>query len=79
MEARVLSYGDVLLRRCDTELLEGPSWLNDQVRRAGGAAKALRCLRSELHARSCHAPRAKSFAPLTLPAPPTRPDHQLLV
>jgi hypothetical protein len=29
---RVLSYGDVLLRKSDVELLEGPHWLNDQVK-----------------------------------------------
>lgn len=29
---KVLSYGDVLLRRSDVELLDGPEWLNDQVR-----------------------------------------------
>ena len=29
---KVLNYGDVLLRRSDVELLDGPEWLNDQVR-----------------------------------------------
>ena len=28
---KVLSYYDVLLRRGDVRLLEGPEWLNDQV------------------------------------------------
>lgn len=28
---KVLSYGDVLLRRSDVELLEGPRYLNDQI------------------------------------------------
>lgn len=28
---KVLSYGDVLIRRSDVELLTGPHWLNDQV------------------------------------------------
>lgn len=28
---KVLSYGDVLIRRSDVELLSGPYWLNDQV------------------------------------------------
>jgi hypothetical protein len=28
---KVLSLGDVLLRRSDVELLAGPHWLNDQV------------------------------------------------
>lgn len=30
-EEKVLSYGDVLLRRQDVYLLTGPNWLNDQV------------------------------------------------
>ena len=32
---RILSYGDVLLRRQDLQLLSGPFWLNDQVRDLG--------------------------------------------
>ena len=28
---KVLSLGDVLLRRSDVDLLTGPYWLNDQV------------------------------------------------
>jgi hypothetical protein len=28
---KVLSLGDVLLRRSDVDLLTGPNWLNDQV------------------------------------------------
>ncbi len=28
---KVLDYGDVLLRRRDVDLLDGPFWLNDQV------------------------------------------------
>lgn len=28
---RVLSFNDVLLRRSDVKLLQGPHWLNDQV------------------------------------------------
>lgn len=31
MEAKVLSYHDVLLRKKDVEVLRGPRWLNDQV------------------------------------------------
>ena len=34
---KVLSYGDVLLRRLDLELLEGPHWLNDTVRMGAAA------------------------------------------
>lgn len=30
-DEKVLSYGDVLLRRSDVELLEGPHYLNDQI------------------------------------------------
>ena len=30
-DIQVLSYGDVLLRRSDVELLQGQKWLNDQV------------------------------------------------
>jgi hypothetical protein len=30
-ESRALSFGDVLLREADVELLQGPHWLNDQV------------------------------------------------
>lgn len=33
-DEKVLSYGDVLIRRSDAELLTGPFWLNDQVRAA---------------------------------------------
>lgn len=29
---KVLSYGDNLLRQSDLDLLDGPYWLNDQVR-----------------------------------------------
>lgn len=28
---KVLSYGDILLRKADLGLLDGPFWLNDQV------------------------------------------------
>ena len=28
---KLLSYGDILLRRSDIDLLKGPCWLNDQV------------------------------------------------
>lgn len=31
MAARVLSYGDVLLRQQDVNLLHGRHWLNDQL------------------------------------------------
>ena len=30
-DEKVLSLGDVLLRRSDVDLLTGPHWLNDQV------------------------------------------------
>ena len=28
-DAKVLSFGDVVLRQSDVDLLEGPYWLND--------------------------------------------------
>ncbi|KAK9811425.1 hypothetical protein WJX72_003778 [[Myrmecia] bisecta] len=30
-DSKVLSYGDVLLRKSDVDLLRGPFWLNDQI------------------------------------------------
>jgi len=38
MSEKVLSFGDSCLRRGDVELLQGPAWLNDQVREARGSS-----------------------------------------
>ena len=56
---KVLSYGDVLLRRSDVNLLKGPHWLNDQVQLqdcstiAKSPGKAFICNRNDTSTCAC--------------------------
>jgi sentrin-specific protease 8 len=53
-DPRVLSYGDVLLRRSDADTLHGRHWLNDQARRRARAC-GRRAPRTSLHGAVAHA------------------------